>query len=389
MLTTDKTQRKQTPMATGVLDYFPDAIAAVARVSHVGNEQHNPGEPLHWDREKSKDHADCIVRHMADRGQIDDDGQRHSAKVAWRALAMLQIELEEADEIAEPERECLRDMALAALDDPQVEEYYTGLMDSTAAPIPDVLETALAVVEEAAKAEAKRIFYTNCLGESSCCLDDVVEDELWGRKLKCSERCDVVMYLRDQGCKEEVAVQIAEGFTLPIDWPTVTCLGKTESFGAPTYSCVYLSGPMRGYPHLNFPAFDVYRDRFLQRNYAVLSPADIDRAAGEEDLDDDAVHTPEQQGRYAYRDFHGLLFLDPRIDAVAMMPEWERSTGAVAEFCIARWLGLPVLDAETGDPLDDVNVSALLVSLFTFLLKQQRDDVDVSIVKRVVNDLFA
>lgn len=82
------------PIARGVLDYFPDAIAAVADVSRLGNEQHNPGEPLHWAKEKSTDHADCVARHLIERGTLDSDGARHSAKLAWRALALLQIELE-------------------------------------------------------------------------------------------------------------------------------------------------------------------------------------------------------------------------------------------------------------------------------------------------------
>jgi len=94
-LSTDPKQRKQTPIATGVLDYFPDALAAVAEVSRKGNDQHNPGEPLHWAKEKSTDHADCIVRHLIDRGKLDTDGGRHSAKSAWRALALLQIEIEQ------------------------------------------------------------------------------------------------------------------------------------------------------------------------------------------------------------------------------------------------------------------------------------------------------
>lgn len=94
MLSTDAKTRKDTPITTGVLDYFPLAIAEIARVSKAGNDQHNPGEPLHWAKEKSTDHADCIVRHLLERGTIDTDGQRHSAKVAWRALALLQIELE-------------------------------------------------------------------------------------------------------------------------------------------------------------------------------------------------------------------------------------------------------------------------------------------------------
>jgi hypothetical protein len=97
-LPTDSQARKHIPMARGLLDYFPDALAEVAYVSHCSNEKHNPGEPLHWSKDKSSDHADCLVRHVVERGTVDpDDGLRHSAKAAWRALAMLQIELDAAD----------------------------------------------------------------------------------------------------------------------------------------------------------------------------------------------------------------------------------------------------------------------------------------------------
>jgi hypothetical protein len=92
--TNEHAVRKGRPACTGVLDYFPDAILAVAECSKAGNDQHNPGQPLHWAKEKSTDHADCIVRHLIDRGTIDSDGIRHAAKVAWRALALLQTEIE-------------------------------------------------------------------------------------------------------------------------------------------------------------------------------------------------------------------------------------------------------------------------------------------------------
>ena len=87
--------RKARPVARGVLDYFPDALMEVAYCSKVGNDQHNPGQEMHWAKEKSTDHADCIIRHLADRGTVDTDGVRHSAKLAWRALALLQTELEQ------------------------------------------------------------------------------------------------------------------------------------------------------------------------------------------------------------------------------------------------------------------------------------------------------
>jgi hypothetical protein len=91
----DAKTRKETPMAAGLLDYFPDALAAVANVSFGGTAQHHPGQPLHWERGKSSDHADCIVRHLVDRGSLDIDGKRHSVKLAWRALALAQEELEQ------------------------------------------------------------------------------------------------------------------------------------------------------------------------------------------------------------------------------------------------------------------------------------------------------
>jgi len=88
--------RKQTPIYSGVLNYFPDAIREVARCSFVGNEQHNPNTPLHWDRSKSGDELDALTRHLLEAGTIDSDGIRHSAKVAWRALANLQKEIEQS-----------------------------------------------------------------------------------------------------------------------------------------------------------------------------------------------------------------------------------------------------------------------------------------------------
>lgn len=96
ILPEDSAERKDIPMAAGLLDYFPAALAEVAAVSKAGNDKHNPGEPLHHARGKSMDHADCIVRHLVDRGGVDDAGLRHSAMVAWRALALLQQELEDA-----------------------------------------------------------------------------------------------------------------------------------------------------------------------------------------------------------------------------------------------------------------------------------------------------
>ena len=94
ILPADAAERKKVPIGTGVMDYFPAALAEVAKISYAGNQQHNPGEPLHWARGKSTDQADTMLRHFLERGTLDSDGQRHSAKMCWRALAILQLELE-------------------------------------------------------------------------------------------------------------------------------------------------------------------------------------------------------------------------------------------------------------------------------------------------------
>ena len=101
-LPTTAKERKAIPMYSGFVKYFPDAMAEVAKLSQKGNEQHHPGQPLHWDRAKSTDELDALMRHLKDAGGFDTDGERHSTKVAWRAMANLQKELEAAQAKSPP-----------------------------------------------------------------------------------------------------------------------------------------------------------------------------------------------------------------------------------------------------------------------------------------------
>lgn len=91
-------ERKEVSVERGLYAYFPDALALVARHSFRSNQKHNPRQPLHWSREKSSDHGDCIGRHhlavSADRDALDD-GQPEIVCRAWRALADLQLWAEE------------------------------------------------------------------------------------------------------------------------------------------------------------------------------------------------------------------------------------------------------------------------------------------------------
>lgn len=228
-MTSDKQERKEHPIASGVLDYFPDAIAAVANVSFVGNQQHNPGQPMHWDRSKSKDQADCIARHLLERGTLDTDGLRHSAKVAWRALALLQEEIEKDRESACPE---------------------------------------------------------------------------WRKFLEFMRGCTV-----------------------------------------------YISGPMRGYPNLNFPAFDEAAALGRHWGFKVISPAEEDRKRGVDPAT--FKDSPQSSREFARRDID-LLF---DCQAIAVLPGWDKSRGAHAEVALARWLELPILDALTFKKLEDKTIT--------------------------------
>ena len=88
--------RKATPVYSGVLKYFPNALKEVSKCSLAGQKQHNQGDELYWDKSKSFDNEDALVRHLIDHSvnPMDDDNVLHLAKCAWRALAALEIYLE-------------------------------------------------------------------------------------------------------------------------------------------------------------------------------------------------------------------------------------------------------------------------------------------------------
>jgi hypothetical protein len=88
-------ERKQYPMSSGLIDYFPDFLALISHVSWTGNEKHNPGQPLHWSRWNSTDHSDCVIRHHTTRDKPEHDVPlMHMAEEAWRVLAMGQEAME-------------------------------------------------------------------------------------------------------------------------------------------------------------------------------------------------------------------------------------------------------------------------------------------------------
>jgi hypothetical protein len=352
-LPTDKQARKETPIVSGVLDYFPDAIAEVARVSFTGNQQHNPGQPLHWDRTKSMDHVDCIGRHLLERGTLDTDGRRHSGKLAWRALALCQLEIEAA-RASEQSLQAEANRIAAMPPDEYAEARTNALADVY------VLNVTTADVIDEIPVELSTMNFTGETGDFE--YDEAVknatvpQDSAWQPEevpAGAGPFCEL-MYrdLLRLHVPVEVASHISQGtkFASPN--------GIEQKF-------VYVAGPMRGYEHFNFPAFDVARDELVLDGWNAISPADIDRAS-------DSVVQPTPV--YFHRDVLSLYYIAKETvgGAIAMLPGWERSTGATAEFFAARWLGLKVLDADTGELLlpTDVDLVALGKSVLNFLMEQ-------------------
>ena len=292
MLPTDAKERKNLPIWSGFMNYFPDAIAAVAAVSKAGNDQHNPGEPLHWSREKSSDHEDCLARHLLGLGTEDDDGQLHSAKLAWRAMAILQLEIEEDAIDLEDAQEALARHKAETMTAAQMFDAAYG------DPLPDT--NIASVIVKAAETTAR--------------------------------------------------------------------------------SC-YVAGPMRGYDGCNFKAFDRARDSLERIGYAVISPADMDRANG---MDPEAPGFEEKiKGmkdaawkEVIARDIEAILSLSSENDdAVCLLEGWEQSTGAVAEAFFARWCGLHIIDEHgTAMLISEVWTNDLVASFGEYLTEKAVDD---------------
>jgi hypothetical protein len=118
---------------------------------------------------------------------------------------------------------------------------------------------------------------------------------------------------------------------------------------------VYISGPMRGLPQFNFPAFDEVRDMFLKMGFAVISPADLDRENGINGEDDVPDHNPATFRVFADRDTKAIIGqLKAEFgDFLALLPGWENSTGTFAEVALARMVALPLYEVQyttTGEP---------------------------------------
>jgi hypothetical protein len=116
---------------------------------------------------------------------------------------------------------------------------------------------------------------------------------------------------------------------------------------------IYLAGPMRGLPEFNFPAFDRAAAELRKYSHEVFNPADRDRVAG---FSTEGLTGNEDLAELGFSLRDALAadteYIAKHANAVALLPNWERSPGVAAEIALAHALGLPVAK------WDDIIVSA-------------------------------
>lgn len=113
---------------------------------------------------------------------------------------------------------------------------------------------------------------------------------------------------------------------------------------------IYLAGPMRGIPEFNFPAF--YREAAFLRacGHTVFNPAERDNEVHGTDISKGNPTGSEElataEHGFNLREALGadLVWICSTADAIALLPGWFTSKGALAEHATAVALGLKVVE---------------------------------------------
>lgn len=92
---------------------------------------------------------------------------------------------------------------------------------------------------------------------------------------------------------------------------------------------LYLSGPMTGLPGFNYPAFNAAAAELRALGWRVYNPAENRWVAA-------GVEFPLREG---VAEYSSVICLEA--SGLVLLPGWEASTGATAEFALARAVGIP------------------------------------------------
>lgn len=115
---------------------------------------------------------------------------------------------------------------------------------------------------------------------------------------------------------------------------------------------IYIAGPMRGYQHFNFPAFDKAKEHLEARGFHVINPADIDRQIFGWPKYPDESHceiSPALSDAIIRRDLAILFELEPYKDGLYLLRGWRASSGANVEQAVSVYRHLRLMYQEYND----------------------------------------
>lgn len=104
----------------------------------------------------------------------------------------------------------------------------------------------------------------------------------------------------------------------------------------------YLAGPMSGRPFFNIPAFEAAAKKLRAEGYNITTPVELDapdtykEASASLTGDHDDIENGESWGTCLARD---VKLLADELNAIILLPEWEKSRGARLEAFVAITCG--------------------------------------------------
>lgn len=110
---------------------------------------------------------------------------------------------------------------------------------------------------------------------------------------------------------------------------------------------IYLAGPMQGIKDFNFPAFRKAASLLRRKGHIVFNPAEKDEQKHGKDISKSKtgdLKDAESKG-FSLREALAAdtQYIALEADAVALLPGWENSKGAQAEWALARALGHKII----------------------------------------------
>lgn len=112
----------------------------------------------------------------------------------------------------------------------------------------------------------------------------------------------------------------------------------------PIIGTVYVAGPMTNLPEYNYPAFRAAADKLRAMGYEVVSPVELDEKDGYDFSAEDEAggwEKPSEYAQFLSRDMK--VIVERHVEAIVVLPGWEKSGGARTEVAFGQALKLPIL----------------------------------------------